>query len=145
MAADSAAPVGRTERAAGGALADSPFHFSRRPNRAHEVPWQEWDRYAFDRAREHDRPVLLSISGAWCHWCHVMDETTYSDQRVIDMLSSRFVCIRVDADERPDVDARYNAGDWPTTAFLTPAGDTITATTYLDPAQMLSAMQSMLD
>ncbi len=124
---------------------DAPFHFSLRPNRAAEIPWLEWDEDAFRRAREHDRPVLLSISGSWCHWCHVMDETTYSDQRVIDMLASRFVCIRVDTDERPDVNARYNAGGWPTTAFLTMDGDPITSATYLDPDQMLDAMKTVLE
>jgi len=124
---------------------ESPFHFSPRPNRAHEIPWFEWDRFAFDRAREHDQPVLLSISGTWCHWCHVMDETTYSDQRVIDQLASRFVCVRVDTDERPEINARYNAGGWPTTAFLTPEGDTITSGTYLDAEQMLDATRTVLE
>lgn len=124
---------------------DAPFHFSLRPNRAAEIPWLEWDATAFQRAREHDRPVLLAISGSWCHWCHVMDETTYSDQRVIDLLASRFVCIRVDTDERPDVNARYNAGGWPTTAFLTADGDPITSATYLDPDQMLEAIKTVLE
>ena len=124
---------------------DASFHFSPRPNRAADIPWQEWDADAFARAQELDRPVLLAISGSWCHWCHVMDETTYSDDRVIKMLSTRFVCIRVDTDERPDVNARYNAGGWPTTAFLTPEGDVITATTYLDPAAMLDAISTVLE
>ncbi|MCK9486556.1 MAG: DUF255 domain-containing protein [Dehalococcoidia bacterium] len=124
---------------------DTLFRFSPRPNRAAEVPWLEWDASAFQRAREQDMPVLLSISASWCHWCHVMDETTYSDQRVIDLLASRFVCVRVDGDERPDVDARYNAGGWPTTAFLTPDGDRITAATDLAPDQMLEAMTAVLE
>ncbi|MEX2372499.1 MAG: DUF255 domain-containing protein, partial [Dehalococcoidia bacterium] len=102
---------------ADGATGDASFHFSPRANRAHEIPWLEWDAEAFEHARREDRPVLLAIAGSWCHWCHVMDETTYSDQRVIDLLASRFVCIRVDTDERPDVNGRYNAGGWPTTAF----------------------------
>lgn len=124
---------------------DAAFHFSPRPNRAAEIPWLEWDQTAFQRAREHDMPVLLSISGSWCHWCHVMDETTYSDERVIDLLSSRFICIRVDTDERPDVNARYNAGGWPTTAFLTMDGDVISSTTYLGPDQMLEAAHTVLE
>ncbi len=124
---------------------DAPFHFSLRPNRAADIPWVEWDETAFRRAREHDRPVLLSISGAWCHSCHVMDETTYSDQRVIDLLTSRFICIRVDADERPDVNARYGAGGWPTTAFLTMDGDPITTAGFLDPDQMLEAAREVLE
>ncbi|MFA7248234.1 MAG: DUF255 domain-containing protein [Dehalococcoidia bacterium] len=119
------------------------FHFSPRPNRAADVPWQEWGPEAFARARREDLPALLSISGTWCHWCHVMDETTYSDQRVIDLIARRFLPIRVDTDERPDVNARYNAGGWPTTAFLTPDGDVITSATYLDPEQMLEALHGV--
>ena len=118
-----------------------PFHFSPRPNRAADIPWQEWGEEAFERARCDDLPVLLAISGTWCHWCHVMDETTYSDERVIDLISRRFVAIRIDTDERPDIDARYNAGGWPTTAFLTPDGDVIAKTTYLDPEQMIEALR----
>ena len=120
-----------------------PFHFSPRPNRADSIPWQEWSDEAFDVARRNDLPVLLSISGTWCHWCHVMDETTYSDERVIELITRRFVAIRVDTDERPDVNARYNAGGWPTTAFLTSDGDVIAKTTYLDPQQMLDALQGV--
>ncbi|MGE3856870.1 MAG: thioredoxin domain-containing protein [Dehalococcoidia bacterium] len=120
--------------------ASGPFHFSPRANRAADIPWQEWSDEVFERARRDDLPVLLSISGTWCHWCHVMDETTYSDERVIDLVARRFVAVRVDTDERPDVNARYNAGGWPTTAFLTSDGDVIAKTTYLDPDQMLDAL-----
>jgi len=126
-------------------VSDAPFHFSPRPNRAAEIPWQEWGPEVFDRAHREDRPILLSISGTWCHWCHVMDETTYSDPRIIDMLTSRFIPIRVDTDERPDVNGRYNAGGWPTTAFLTPEGDVIASATYLDPEQMLDATRTVLE
>ena len=119
------------------------FHFSPRTNRAAEIPWREWSDEAFEAARRHDLPVLLSISGSWCHWCHVMDETTYSDQRVIDLIARRFIAIRVDTDERPDINARYNAGGWPTTAFLTSEGDVIAKTTYLDPEQMLDALRGI--
>ena len=121
----------------------SPFRFSPRPNRAADVPWEEWGEAAFARARREDRPVLLSIAATWCHWCHVMDETTYSDPRVIDLIARRFVAIRVDTDERPDINARYTAGGWPTTAFLTSDGDVITRTTTLDPEQMLDALQGV--
>jgi len=59
------------------------FHFSPRPNRASEIHWQPWSKEAFDQARTSGRPILLSISAVWCHWCHVMDETTYSHPSVI--------------------------------------------------------------
>ncbi len=120
---------------------DSPHHFSPRPNRAHEIPWMEWGAEAFERARAEDKPVLLSISAVWCHWCHVMDETTYSDEHVIELLRDRFVPVRVDADVRPDVGARYHAGGWPTTAFLSPAGEPISSLTYLPPDRMLDLLQ----
>jgi uncharacterized protein YyaL (SSP411 family) len=112
------------------------FHFSPRPNRAHEIHWREWGSAAFDEAQRDDRPVLLGISAVWCHWCHVMDETSYSDEAVIDLINDRFVAIRVDNDQRPDVNARYNMGGWPTTAFLTPGGEVMAGMTYIPPEQM---------
>src|SRR5579872_7495850 len=114
--------------------------FSPRPNRAAEIGWMEWGPEAFRLARETDRPILLGISAVWCHWCHVMDETTYSDQRVIDLIRERYVPVRVDNDVRPDINARYNMGGWPTTAFLTPDGSIIAGATYMPPAQMLRAL-----
>ena len=119
----------------------SGFHFSPRPNRAAEIAWREWSPAAFEAALEADRPILLGISAVWCHWCHVMDETTYSDQGVIDLINRHYVPIRVDNDLRPDVNNRYNMGGWPTTAFLTPQGDVMTGATYLPPDQMLGALQ----
>src|ERR1700677_4833730 len=111
----------------------SEFHFSPRENRAHEIGWLPWGSDAFARAAAEDKPILLGISAVWCHWCHVMDETTYSDQRVIDLIRERFVPVRVDNDQRPDVNARYNMGGWPTTVFLSPSGEILTGATYIPP------------
>jgi hypothetical protein len=94
------------------------------------VRWMEWGPAAFARARAEDRPILLRISAVWCHWCHVMDETTDSDPEVARRMNEWFVPVRVDNDERPDVNDRYNLGGWPTTAFLTPDGSLITGGTY---------------
>jgi hypothetical protein len=121
----------------------SDFRFSPRANRAHEIAWMPWDAQTFARAAAQDRPILLSISAVWCHWCHVMDETTYSDPGVIETINRRFVPIRVDNDRRPDINARYNMGGWPTTAFLTPDGRTLTGATYLPPAQMHRALEEI--
>ncbi|HEX3369578.1 MAG TPA: DUF255 domain-containing protein [Candidatus Cybelea sp.] len=121
----------------------SEFRFSPRPNRAGEIDWMGWSADAFARAAAEDRPILLSISAVWCHWCHVMDETTYSDPAVIETINRRFVPIRVDNDKRPDVNSRYNMGGWPTTAFLTPSGRTLTGATYLPPAQMRRALDEI--
>jgi len=116
------------------------LHFSPRPNRAHEIKWRPWAEAAFDEAKALDRPILLSISAVWCHWCHVMDETTYSNQGVIDLINGEYVPIRVDNDVRPDINQRYNMGGWPTTAFLSPSGDILTGATYLPPDQMAGAL-----
>jgi uncharacterized protein YyaL (SSP411 family) len=118
----------------------SEFHFSPRPNRAGEISWRTWSAEAFERAKAEDKPILLAISAVWCHWCHVMDETTYSSQPVIDLINREFVPIRVDNDVRPDINQRYNMGGWPTTAFLTPQGDVLTGATYLPPDQMADAL-----
>ena len=119
----------------------SDFHFSPRPNRAGEIGWRPWSEAAFEEARRTDRPILLSISAVWCHWCHVMDETTYSNSGVIDLINTEYVPIRVDNDVRPDINQRYNMGGWPTTAFLTSSGDILTGATYLPPEQMSGALR----
>ncbi len=114
----------------------SKFHFSPRPNRAGEIRWREWGEEAFREARETGKPILLSLSAVWCHWCHVMDETSYSDEGVISFINEHYIPVRVDNDQRPDVNARYNMGGWPTTAFLTPDGEVLAGATYVPPDQM---------
>src|SRR6266478_2995176 len=121
-------------------MGESDFHFSPRPNRAHEIKWRGWSDEAFAEASKLDRPILLSISAVWCHWCHVMDETTYSNSGVIDLINREYVPIRVDNDVRPDINQRYNMGGWPTTAFLTSSGELLTGATYLPPDQMADAL-----
>ncbi len=112
------------------------FHFSPRPNRAHEIRWRHWSPEAFQEARTQEKPILLSLSAVWCHWCHVMDETSYSDPDVISYVNEHYVPVRVDNDHRPDINARYNMGGWPTTAFLTPEGELMTGGTYIPPEAM---------
>ena len=119
------------------------MHFSPRPNRANEIGWMPWSDEAFELARRESKPILLSISAVWCHWCHVMDETSYSDESVIAAIRDRYVPVRVDNDQRPDVNARYNQGGWPTTAFLTPDGALIAGATYLPPDQMQQALDQI--
>jgi uncharacterized protein YyaL (SSP411 family) len=119
------------------------FRFSPRPNRADEIAWMPWNGDAFARAAAEDKPILLSISAVWCHWCHVMDETSYSDPAVIETVNRRYVAVRVDNDRRPDINARYNMGGWPTTAFLAPDGTTLTGATYLPPEQMRRALDEI--
>jgi uncharacterized protein YyaL (SSP411 family) len=123
-----------------GAVFGADFRFSPRPNAAYLVQWREWGDAAFAEARSANKLVLLSLSAVWCHWCHVMDETTYSDTAVIDLINERFIPVRVDADLRPDVDSLYNQGGWPSTAILTPQGEVITGGNYIPPAEMLQML-----
>jgi uncharacterized protein YyaL (SSP411 family) len=95
------------------------------------IDWVPWSGEAFARAAREAKPVLLSITAAWCHACHEMDRTTYADPEVASLVRDRFVAVRVDTDRRPDINERYNLGGWPTTAFLTAAGDVITGSTFV--------------
>lgn len=98
------------------------------------VAWQPWGAQAFSLARELDRPILLAIGAGWCHWCHVMDREAYTDGEIAALINEHFVPVKVDRDERPDLDAWYQAaarmvfdtGGWPLTLFLTPDGKVIT-------------------
>ncbi|HTI04660.1 MAG TPA: thioredoxin domain-containing protein [Gemmatimonadales bacterium] len=109
---------------------------------AHQpVHWFPWGDAAFARARAAHKPILLDIGAVWCHWCHVMDGESYEDPAIAEVLNRDFVCIKVDRDERPDVDARYQRavqalsgqGGWPLTAFLTPDGEVFFGGTYFPP------------
>src|SRR3990170_3057405 len=111
---------------------------------AHQpVHWFPWGEEAFLRAKELDRPILLDIGAVWCHWCHVIDRESYEDPEVATIINERYVAVKVDRDERPDVDARYQAaaqalsgqGGWPLTAFLTPEGKVFYAGTYFPPVE----------
>ncbi|MFO7261579.1 MAG: DUF255 domain-containing protein [bacterium] len=124
-------------------MSDS-FRFSPRPNRAHEIAWRPWGREAFEEAARRDRPVLLNLTAVWCHWCHVMDETTYSDPEIIDLVNRELVPVRVDADRYPHVQDRYIAGGWPTNAFLTPTGEVLWAGTYVPPDQFRAVAGGVL-
>ncbi len=119
------------------------IRFSPNPNQAHRIDWLPWTRSTFERAQAEDKPVLLSVSAPWCYWCHVMDETTYSDTDVQSVLARSFLAVRVDNDHRPDINARYNVGGWPTTAFLTPHGGLMGGATYLPPDQFLAMLMEL--
>jgi hypothetical protein len=110
-----------------------------RSARHQPVHWQPWGEAAFARAQAEDKPILLDIGAVWCHWCHVMDRESYEDAEVAKLINQLFVAVKVDRDERPDVDARYQAavssisgqGGWPLTAFLTPDGRPYFGGTYI--------------
>ncbi|HEY2806093.1 MAG TPA: thioredoxin domain-containing protein [Gemmatimonadales bacterium] len=109
---------------------------------AHQpVYWYPWGDAAFAAAKAGGKPILLDIGAVWCHWCHVMDGESYEDPSLAAYLNENFVCVKVDRDERPDVDSRYQRavqaltgqGGWPLTAFLTESGDPFYGGTYFPP------------
>ena len=117
------------------------------------VNWREWSEATFADAKQQDKPVLLSIGAVWCHWCHVMDRGVpndathsgvYNNPALAGYINEYFVPIKVDNDQRPDINARYNMGGWPTTCFLTPDGDVIYGGTYFAPSQMRGLLQQVL-
>jgi uncharacterized protein len=105
------------------------------------VEWQEWGEEAFAKAKAEDKPILLDIGAVWCHWCHVMDRESYESADTAKIINDQFIAVKVDRDERPDVDTRYQAavsaisgqGGWPLTAFLTPEGKPYFGGTYFPP------------
>ncbi len=109
---------------------------------AHQpIHWREWSDAAFADAREQDKPILLDIGAVWCHWCHVIDRESYENEEIAPIINENFIPIKVDRDERPDIDARYQTavsaltgqGGWPLTAFLTPDGKPFYGGTYFPP------------
>jgi hypothetical protein len=112
-----------------------------RSARHQPVQWHPWSDAAFAKAQSEDKPILLDIGAVWCHWCHVMDRESYENPEIAAIINEHFVAVKVDRDERPDVDARYQAavsaisgqGGWPLTAFLTPDGRPYFGGSYFPP------------
>jgi len=109
---------------------------------AHQpIDWHEWGEEAFTRARAENKPVLLDIGAVWCHWCHVIDRESYENPEIAAIINRFYIPVKVDRDERPDVDSRYQSaisaisgqGGWPLTAFLTPDGKPFFGGTYFPP------------
>ena len=107
------------------------------------IQWQAWDEKAFSAAEAESKPVLLTLTATWCHWCHVMDQTSYSDRRVIDMVNERFVPVRVDVDQRPDISLRYNQGGFPSIALLDSQARLITGRVYTPPDEMAQLLEQV--
>ncbi len=105
------------------------------------IQWHEWGEEAFATAQRENKPILLDIGAVWCHWCHVMDRESYESAETADLINQRFIAVKVDRDERPDVDSRYQlavsaiagTGGWPLTVFLTPDGRPFYGGTYFPP------------
>jgi uncharacterized protein len=105
------------------------------------IQWHEWGTEAFATAKRENKPILLDVGAVWCHWCHVMDRESYDNPEIAQLVNERFIAVKVDRDERPDVDSRYQVavnaitgqGGWPLTAFLTPDGKPFFGGTYFPP------------
>jgi len=113
---------------------------------AHQpIDWHEWGDPAFARAESEDKPILLDIGAVWCHWCHVIDRESYENSEIAKIINENFVAVKVDRDERPDVDARYQSavsaisgqGGWPLTGFLLPNGKPFFGGTYFPPEDQM--------
>jgi uncharacterized protein len=109
---------------------------------AHQpIDWHEWGEEAFQKARAEGKPILLDVGAVWCHWCHVIDRESYENPEIAALINQWYVPVKVDRDERPDVDSRYQSavsaisgqGGWPLTAFLTPEGKPFFGGTYFPP------------
>ena len=107
--------------------------------------WLDWSSAAFERAQAEKRPILLSLVTAWSDECAAMDQATYAEPDVVSLIEGRFVPVRVDGDRRPDVNERYNLGGWPTTVFLTSAGEVLTGGTYFDAERMIATLGHVAD
>jgi len=110
------------------------------------IDWQPWSDSAFAQARREGRFVLLNLGAVWCHWCHVMDEITYQDPKVIELIRSHYVPVRVDADSRPYLANQYEDYGWPATiVFGADKGEIVKRRGYLPPRQMASMLQAIIN
>src|SRR5271167_614905 len=110
------------------------------------INWQPWSDAVFAQAKREGRFVLLDLGTVWCHWCHVMEEVTYRDPAVIDLVNKRYIAVRVDADGRPDLSNRYEDYGWPATiVFNSDGSEIVKRRGYLPPLPMASMLQAIID
>src|SRR5437879_7051082 len=116
---------------------------------AHQpINWYEWGEDAFSLAKTEDKPILLDIGAVWCHWCHVIDRESYENPAIAKIINEHFIPVKVDRDERPDVDSRYQSaisaisgqGGWPLTGFLMPDGKPFFGRSEEDTSELQSPM-----
>jgi uncharacterized protein YyaL (SSP411 family) len=109
------------------------------------IAWTDWSDTAFERARADGRLVLLDLGAVWCHWCHVMEETTYKDPEVVSLIQTRFVAVRVDQDARPDLSNRYEDYGWPATVVFDSAGqELVKFQGYIEPERMRGLLRAVI-
>src|SRR5579864_1917017 len=115
------------------------------PKKAGAINWQPWSDAIFDQAKRENKFVLLDLEAVWCHWCHVMDETTYKTPEVIALIGSKYIPVRVDQDSRPDLSNRYEDYGWPATiVFASGGGEIVKRQGYIEPKQMIGMLKAII-
>ena len=111
-----------------------------------KIDWQPWSDSIFEKARKDHRFVLLDLGAVWCHWCHVMEDITYRDPKVIGLIRRRYIAVRVDQDSRPDLSNRYEDYGWPATVVFNFDGSEIVKRQgYIPPKPMAAMLQAIID
>ena len=114
---------------------------------AHQkIDWYPWSDKAFEKAKKVDKPVFLSTGAVWCHWCHVMAKECFENEEIVQFLNKNFINVKLDRDERPDIDRRYQqavsamgfGSGWPLSVFLTPEREPFFGGTYFPPEDALN-------
>src|SRR5271169_2606109 len=113
---------------------------------ADPVKWSDWSEDLFVRAAAEKRFVILDLEAVWCHWCHVMEKTTYADAEVTELLTSKYLPVRVDQDANPDLSSRYGDWGWPATIIFGPDGSEIAKIRgYIEPERMQALLKAVID
>ena len=113
---------------------------------AESVQWNGWSGELFSRATAEKRFVILDLEAVWCHWCHVMEKTTYADPEVMELLALKYIPVRVDQDANPDLSSRYGDWGWPATIVFAPDGTEIAKIRgYIEPLRMQALLQAIID
>lgn len=116
------------------------------PSLATELKWSDWSEDLFTRAAAEKRFVILDLEAVWCHWCHVMEKTTYADPAVKSLLAEKYLPVRVDQDANPDLSGRYGDWGWPATIVFAPDGSEIVKMRgYIEPARMQALLKAIID
>ncbi len=114
--------------------------------RADGIAWQPWSERVFADAARDGKLVLLDMEAVWCHWCHVMDETTYQDPAVVKLLNAHFIAVKVDQDGNPALSQRYEDWGWPATIMFDGKGRELNKERgYVEPAAMAQLLQTLID
>ena len=109
------------------------------------IQWQDWNGKLFEQARRDNKFVLLDLEAAWCHWRHVMAETTYKDPEVVSLIQSKYIAVRVDQDARPDLSSRYEDYGWPATIVLGANGKEIVMRSgYMEPRDFAALLKAIV-